>query len=75
MSALHRALPDVSIKELTWKGHFALGAMAHALFMRPELDEAGTPETPMAIATRLVAFVSNGFRAPATPEKEIEVNQ
>jgi AcrR family transcriptional regulator len=74
-AALHRALPDMSAKELAWKSHFALGAMAHALTARPELDEGSTIEPPMAIATRLVAFVSNGFRAPVTLEKEIEVNQ
>jgi AcrR family transcriptional regulator len=74
MSALHQALPDMSMKELAWKTHFALGAMAHALTTRPELDEGSAPESPMAVATRLVAFVSNGFRAPATLEKEIEVS-
>jgi AcrR family transcriptional regulator len=74
-SALHRALPDLSMNELLWKAHFAMGAMAHAFTTRPELDEESTLESPMAVATRLVAFISSGFRAPATLEKEIEVRQ
>jgi AcrR family transcriptional regulator len=73
LAALHRALPDLSITELAWKAHFALGAMAHALTARPELDRENPIEPPIAVATRLVAFVSSGFRAPATLEKEIEV--
>lgn len=73
LAALRRALPDFSAKELAWKTHFALGAMAHALTAQPELNDSGPAEPPMAMATRLVAFLSNGFRAPATREKEIEV--
>jgi AcrR family transcriptional regulator len=73
IAALHKALPDIPAKELIWKAHFALGAMAHALTARPEQVEESASESPMAIATRLVAFVSNGFRAPVTLEKEIEV--
>ncbi len=73
LAALHRALPHFSPKELAWKTHFALGAMAYALTSQPDLSEEGTTEPPTVMATRLVAFVSNGFRAPATREKEIEV--
>ena len=75
ISALQRALPDMSTRDLLWKAHFALGALALALTTRPELDEGSTTEPPMAIAARLVAFVSNGFRAPVALEKEIEVTQ
>lgn len=74
LEALRRALPDMSAKELAWKVHFAVGAIAHALTARPDLDEEDKAESPIEIATRLVAFVSDGFRAPATMEKEIEVN-
>lgn len=75
LSALHRALPDMSAEELVWKAHFALGALALALTVRPEFYQENIIESPMGIAARLVAFVSNGFRAPAISEKEIEVNQ
>jgi AcrR family transcriptional regulator len=75
LSALHRALPDVSEKELIWKAHFALGAMAHALATPPDIYPETAAESPLGIARRLVAFVSSGFRAPATLEKEIEVNR
>jgi AcrR family transcriptional regulator len=75
LSALHQALPDVAAKDLSWKAHFALGAMAHALTVRPDIDPENAAESPMGIATRLVAFVSSGFRAPAKLEKEIEVNR
>jgi hypothetical protein len=60
---------------MLWKAHFAIGAMAHALIAHPELDQGSAVESPVRIATRLVAFLSSGFRAPATLKKEIEVNQ
>ena len=75
LSALHRALPDASAKELAWKAHFALGAMAHALTARPDIDPDTAVESPLGIAMRLAAFLSSGFKAPATLEKEIEVNR
>jgi len=74
MSALHRALPDMSTEELLWKAHFALGAMAHTLTARPEINpEEAARESLLVVAKRLVAFLSGGFRAPATLEKETEV--
>jgi AcrR family transcriptional regulator len=75
LSALHRVLPDVPEEELVWKAHFALGALALTVTVRPEFYRENPVESPMGIAARLVAFVSNGFRAPAISEKEIEVNQ
>jgi AcrR family transcriptional regulator len=75
LSALRRSLPNMSEKELAWKVHFALGAMAHTLTARPELDSEALREASSIIVWRLVAFVCGGFRATATPEKEIEVNQ
>ncbi len=74
LSALQRALPNMSAKELAWKTHFALGAMAHTLTARPELDPEAALEAPLIIVRRLVAFVSSGFRAPLEM-KETEVNQ
>ena len=75
LSAFHKALPDMPAKELIWKSHFALGALAHALTTRPEFYQESAVESPMGIAARLVAFVSSGFRAPAILEKEIDVNR
>jgi AcrR family transcriptional regulator len=75
LSALHNALPELSAKELVWKLHFAIGAMAQALIAHPEMDPGDAVDAPMDIAMRLVAFVSSGFRSPATLEKETEVNR
>jgi len=75
LSALHNALPELSAKELVWKLHFAIGAMAQALIAHPEMDSGDAVDAPMDIAMRLVAFVSSGFRSPATLEKETEVNR
>jgi AcrR family transcriptional regulator len=75
MSALQRALPDISPNELAWKVHFALGAMAHTLIARPEIGNEAAAEPPFITAKRLVAFISSGFRSSAITEKEIEVNE
>jgi AcrR family transcriptional regulator len=75
MTALRRALPDMPAKELIWKVHFAIGAMAHTLTAHPEADPGNGSDAPMVVATRLVAFISSGFRAPVTPERNIEVNR
>jgi hypothetical protein len=72
--ALHRALPNVSREELAWNIHFALGAMAHTLLVRPEIYSEAASESPARVALRLIAFVSGGFRASASLEKEVEVN-
>lgn len=75
LQALHRALPELSGKEMAWRIHFAIGAIAYTLIARPAFDEESMEDTPMTIATRLVAFLSNGFRAPVTTGKDIEVTQ
>jgi hypothetical protein len=75
LSALRKALPDLSVEELVWKAHFALGAMAIALIARPHTNSEIAEESHLGIAARWVAFVSSGFKAPAILENEIEVNQ
>jgi AcrR family transcriptional regulator len=75
LSALRRALPEISQRELAWKTHFALGAMAHTLMVPPEIDPEAARESPLAAAKRLVGFLSGGFREPAAIEEEIEVSQ
>ena len=68
-------MPEMSSGELAWKAHFALGAMAHTLTVRPQMDAPAAGESPQIIVRRLVSFVSSGFRAPSNVEKEIEVNR
>jgi AcrR family transcriptional regulator len=75
MAAMRHALPEVSEKELLWKAHFAIGAMAHTLTARPDLIPHSEQESPLNVSKMLVAFVSSGFCAPATLEKETEVNR
>jgi len=74
ISALHRALPDLPAKELAWRAHFALGAMAHAMTLRPEVDLEAAREAPSMIVRMLIAFISGGFCAPIVMDKETEVN-
>jgi AcrR family transcriptional regulator len=69
-SSLHHTLPSISAKELSWKVHFALGAMAFTLIARPGMDPESTLESPSAVAIRLVAFVSGGFRAPVISQNQ-----
>lgn len=73
--ALRRALPEMPLEELIWKGHFTLGAMAHTLSVPPETYAEVSLKPSMLAVRRLIVFVSSGFRAPAMTNKEIEVNQ
>jgi AcrR family transcriptional regulator len=72
--ALSRALPGIPQKELLWKAHFALGAMAHTLTARPEIRPGMEQESPLMISRMLVAFLSSGFLGPSILEKGIEVS-
>jgi AcrR family transcriptional regulator len=74
LSALCRARPEMPERELLWRAHFAIGAMAHALTARPEIMPEAGPESPLVLSRMLVSFLSYGFHSPATLEKEIEVN-
>ena len=74
LSALCRALPGVSRKELLWRAHFAIGAMANTLTVRPSMFPGAVEETPLLVSRMLVSFLSGGFRAPAIPDNEIEVS-
>jgi AcrR family transcriptional regulator len=67
VSALRRAVPDLGQEELMWRAHFMVGAMAHAMAVKPIF--AGMEGNPPDIALRmrrLVTFLSAGFRAAAT---------
>jgi AcrR family transcriptional regulator len=74
-SAIRRALPEMPQEELAWKAHFVLGAMAHMLSVQPEIQIEAPCKPSLSVARQLVAFASNGFRATAAQEKEIEVNR
>jgi len=74
-TALSRALPGMPDRELLWKSHFAIGAMAHTLAVQPEITPGAEPESPLAVSRMLVGFLSCGFHAPAAQEKENEVSQ
>jgi hypothetical protein len=51
-----------------WRVHFMVGAMAHAMCMKPILTgmEGDSPDMALRMR-RLVTFLSAGFRAAATP--------
>jgi len=68
VGALRRAVPDLAQEELMWRVHFMVGAMAHAMCMKPILTgmEGNSPDMALRMR-RLVTFLSAGFRAAATP--------
>ena len=74
LSAFQRACPTVTMEELAWKIHFMIGAMTNTLLYRPEMDQVLGQASQITIARRLIAFISWGFRAPETVEKEVEVS-
>jgi AcrR family transcriptional regulator len=74
-SAIRRALPDMPMEELTWKAHFALGAMAFTLSIKPDFYAEISCEPPQIIAKRLVAFVSSGFRSQIAMDHKHEVDK
>jgi AcrR family transcriptional regulator len=73
--ALQRALPNMSEKELAWKVHFMLGAMAFTMIMNPMTHPEAAREPLSVISKRIVTFVSAGFRTPVILEETIEVNR
>jgi AcrR family transcriptional regulator len=75
LGALRRALPDISMEDLAWKAHFALGAIAVTLLASPQTYPEAANESSSRIVQRLVAFLSGGFSMPAVLEKEVEANR
>jgi AcrR family transcriptional regulator len=68
--ALRRALPDLSQEELFWRLNFAIGALAQTLRggsrdLEKISDLSLSFHSQLALE-ELVAFLSAGFRAPAT---------
>lgn len=69
LQALRRALPELSPRQLAFRFHFAIGAMAMVVVNRRVLQRAardflGAIETENVIE-RLIGFLAAGFRAPA----------
>src|SRR5437016_7270388 len=64
LAALGRALPHLSQEELLWRVHFMIGAMAHTMCGSPVMHMIGTPTDFETRMTRLVGFLTGGFRAP-----------
>jgi AcrR family transcriptional regulator len=75
LSAMNRALPNIPDKELAWKVHFMLGAMAFTMIAQPAKSSEAAREPMEIVSKRLVAFLSAGFRAPVIQGEKFEVNQ
>jgi len=75
LSALSRAFPGMPKKELAWKVHFMLGAMAFTMTAQPAISPEAASEPMEIVSRRLVTFLIAGFSAPALQGDIIEVNQ
>ena len=74
--ALHEALPELSERQLLYRLHFAIGAMAmtvanRELMFRISGGVVDADDTERAV-DRLVNFVSHGFRAPRSASETEE---
>jgi AcrR family transcriptional regulator len=77
LGGLRRALPGIPEDEVVWRIHFMVGAMAQTLKGPPEYPGIATanPIDPETLLRWMVAFLSAGFRAPATqsiPKAEMQ---
>ncbi|MGP0075412.1 MAG: TetR/AcrR family transcriptional regulator [Bryobacteraceae bacterium] len=75
---LGRALPDLPRGELTWRVHFAVGAMAHTMAASKILElmsggEADISDVRGTLA-RLKAFIIAGLTAPVSAQVSSEVH-
>lgn len=62
-SGLRRALPELSERELQWRIHFMIGAMAHTMCGHPDIT--GVAEAGGGFQERierLIVFLAGGFR-------------
>ncbi len=62
LAAFEKALPGIPHDELIWRLHFTIGTMAHTLLRGPYIQ-------PPPDERALIAFLSDGFRAPAYQAK------
>jgi hypothetical protein len=73
---MRRSLPDLPEQEFLWRVHFMIGAMAHTMCGPPVYARStAEPLDFQTRITRLVAFLTGGFHAPASQPENIEVNQ
>jgi hypothetical protein len=74
VAVLGRALPQLTERELWWRLHFAIGAMAHTLQHAPELayltDGLCKADDIDDILDQLVAFVTGGMTAERTLQEQ-----
>jgi AcrR family transcriptional regulator len=67
IAGMRRTLPHLPPEEAAWRIHFMVGAMAQTLHGAPEYPGVtASPVDPETLLAWLVAFLSAGFRAPAT---------
>jgi AcrR family transcriptional regulator len=74
-TALSRAVPELSEKELEWRSHFMIGAMAHLLTGKPILRPSVERDDLRLVMQYLIAFLNGGFHAPAVEPAEAAVPQ
>jgi len=71
LAALKAASPDLDVATVTWRLHFAVGAMAHAVQNAPTISHMThglcDPQDTDVLVEQLVSFLAAGFAAPARP--------
>ena len=76
MSALARALPDVSLPVLQWRFHFLLGVMLYTMINPGRIQiltkGACDPSDVETALRQMIPFLAAGFRAPAPPARRNE---
>ncbi len=69
VSALNRAAPELDAATVTWRLHFAVGAMAHVLQNAPTISHMThglcDPQDTDVLVEQLVSFLAAGFAAPS----------
>jgi AcrR family transcriptional regulator len=68
LTALHRALPQLSKQDLSWRFFFSVGSMAHTMALADDIKRItkGTcdPSDTEAMIQQMVRFVATGLAAP-----------
>jgi AcrR family transcriptional regulator len=68
-AALRRALPELPVRDLFWRAHFGVGAMAHTMcgcnILKTVSRGLCDPSDTEAVIRQLVLFMAAGMRAPA----------
>jgi AcrR family transcriptional regulator len=68
LTALYRALPQLSKQELSWRFFFSVGSMAHTMAMADEIKRLTKglcdPSDTDALIRQMVHFTASGLAAP-----------